>query len=165
MGSSMTDELTGTLETTEQDLKRLTAIIETEPLVVPFLDHPLITLDEKERVLDGAVETDLTRRLLRAIIGLRKSRRMRDVYDTFADIVRHELEMAEVEIRVPRPLSPDMQELLQRAIEAWVRQRIRLTVVIDESVIGGVRVQVNGKVVDNTLKSQLEGIRERLLEA
>jgi F-type H+-transporting ATPase subunit delta len=161
----MTDELTGTLETTEQDLKRLTAIIENEPLVVPFLDHPLITLDEKERVLDGAVETDLTRRLLRAIIGLRKSRRMRDVYDTFADIVRHELEMAEVEVRVPRPLSPDMQELLQRAIEAWVRQRIRLTVVIDESIIGGVRVQVNGKVVDNTLKSQLEGIQEKLLEA
>jgi len=161
----MTDVLTSTLETTEQDLKRLADIIEAEPLVVPFLDHPLITLDEKERVLDGAVETDLTRRLLRAIIGLRKSRRMRDVYDTFADIVRHELEMAEVEVRVPRSLSPDMQELLQRAIEAWVRQRIRLTVVIDESVIGGVRVQVNGKVVDNTLKSQLEGIQEKLLEA
>jgi len=161
----MTDELTGTLETTEQDLKRLTAIVETEPLVVPFLDHPLIALEEKERVLEGAIETDLTRRLLRAIIGLRKSRRMRDVYDTFADIVRRELAMAEVEVRVPRPPSPDMQALLHQAIEAWVGRRIRLTVVVDESVIGGVRVQVNGQVVDNTLKTQLEGIKEKLLGA
>jgi F-type H+-transporting ATPase subunit delta len=161
----MSDEMTGTLKTTEQDLKRLTAIIETEPLAVPFLDHPLIALDEKERVLEGAIETDLTRRLLRAIIGLRKSRRMRDVYEAFAGIVRHELEMAEVEVRVPRPLAPDMQALLHRTIEAWVGQRIRLTVVVDESVIGGVRLQVNGRVVDNTLKSQLESIEENLLTA
>jgi F-type H+-transporting ATPase subunit delta len=79
--------------------------------------------------------------------------------------VRHELEMAEVEVRVPRPLTPDTQALLRREIEAWVGQRIRLTVVVDESVIGGVRLQVNGRVVDNTLKSQLESIEENLLTA
>ena len=159
----MNDVLTSTLETTEQDLKRLADIVESEPLVLLFLDHPLITLAEKERVLEGAIESDLTRRLLRVLVALRKSRRMRDVYDTFADIVRRELAMAEVEVRVPRPLSPDKQALLQRAIEAWVGRRVHLTVVVDESVIGGVRVQVNGQVVDNTLKSQLESIEENLL--
>jgi len=159
----MNDVLTSTLETTEQDLKRLADIVESEPLVLLFLDHPLITLAEKEHVLEGAMESDLTRRLLRVLIALRKSRRMRDVYDTFADIVRRELAMAEVEVRVPRPLSPDKQALLQRAIEAWVGRRVHLTVVVDESVIGGVRVQVSGRVVDNTLKSQLESIEENLL--
>jgi len=159
----MNDVLTSTLETTEQDLKRLAEIVESEPLVLLFLDHPLITLAEKERVLEGAIESDLTRRLLRVLVALRKSRRMRDVYDTFADIVRRELAMAEVEVRVPRPLSPDKQALLQRAIEAWVGRRVHLTVVVDESVIGGVRVQVSGRVVDNTLKSQLESIEENLL--
>ena len=159
----MTDVLTSTLETTERDLKRLADIIEAEPLVVLFLDHPLITLAEKERVLEEAVESDLTRRLLRVLIALRKSRRMRDVYDTFAEIVRRELAMAEVEVRVPRPLSSEKQTLLQRAIESWVGRRVHLTVVIDESVIGGVRVQVNGHVVDNTLKTQLESIEENLL--
>jgi F-type H+-transporting ATPase subunit delta len=159
----MNDVLTSTLETTEQDLKRLAEIVESEPLVLLFLDHPLITLAEKEHVLEGAMESDLTRRLLRVLIALRKSRRMRDVYDTFADIVRRELAMAEVEVRVPRPLSPDKQALLQRAIEAWVGRRVHLTVVVDESVIGGVRVQVSGRVVDNTLKSQLESIEENLL--
>jgi F-type H+-transporting ATPase subunit delta len=159
----MNDVLTSTLETTEQDLKRLAEIVESEPLVLLFLDHPLITLAEKERVFEGAIESDLTRRLLRVLIALRKSRRMRDVYDTFADIVRRELAMAEVEVRVPRPLSPDKQALLQRAIEAWVGRRVHLTMVVDESVIGGVRVQVSGQVVDNTLKSQLESIEENLL--
>ena len=161
----MIDELTSTLQTTEHDLKRLTDIIESEPLVVLFLDHPLIALAEKERVLEGAIESDLTRRLLRVLIALRKSRRMRDVYDTFAEMVRHELAMAEVEVRVPRPLSPNKQVLLQRAIEAWVGRRVHLTVVVDDSVIGGVRAQVNGRVVDNTLRSQLESIGENLLAA
>jgi len=161
----MTDALTSTLETTEHDLKRLTDIIEAEPLVVLFLDHPLITLAQKERVLEEAIESDLTRRLLRVLIALRKSRRMRDVYDTFAEMVRHELAMAEVEVRVPRPLPPDKQESLQRAIEAWQGRRVHLTVVVDETVIGGVRVQVNGHIVDNTLKSQLESIEENLLAA
>ena len=161
----MTDVLTSTLETTEQDLKRLADIIEAEPLVVLFLDHPLITLAEKERVFEGAIESDLTRRLLRVLITLRKSRRMRDVYDTFAEIVRRELAMAEVEVRVPRLLPPDVQESLRRAIEAWQGRRVHLTVVVDETVIGGVRVQVNGHVVDNTLKTQLESIEENLLAA
>jgi len=161
----MSSLLTSTLETTEQDLKRLTDIVESEPLVVLFLDHPLITLAEKEHVLDRAIESDLTRRLLRVLIALRKSRRMRDVYDTFADVVRRELAMAEVEVRVPRPLSPGQQESLQHAIEAWAGRRVHLSVVVDESVIGGVRVQVSGKVVDNTLKSLLESIEEKLLAA
>jgi len=161
----MNDVLTSTLETTEQDLKRLAEIVESEPLVVLFLDHPLVTLAEKERVFEGAIESDLTRRLLRVLIALRKSRRMRDVYDTFAEIVRRELAMAEVEVRVPRPLTPDKQEFLQRAIETWLGRRVHLTVVVDETVIGGVRVQVNGRVVDNTLKSQLESIEENLLAA
>lgn len=161
----MTDVLTSTLETTERDLKRLADIIEAEPLVVLFLDHPLITLAQKERVLDEAIESDLTRRLLRVLIALRKSRRMRDVYDTFAEMVRRELAMAEVEVRVPRPLPPNVQESLHRAIEAWQGRRVHLTVVVDEDVIGGVRVQVNGHVVDNTLKTQLESIEENLLAA
>ena len=161
----MTDALTGTLETTERDLKRLTDIIEAEPLVVLFLDHPLITLAQKERVLEEAIESDLTRRLLRVLIALRKSRRMRDVYDTFAEMVRRELAMAEVEVRVPRPLPPNVQESLRRAIEAWQGRRVHLTVVVDETVIGGVRVQVNGHVVDNTLRTQLESIEENLLAA
>jgi len=161
----MPDALIDRLQTTEHDLKRLADIIEADPLVVLFLDHPLITLAEKERVLDGAVENDLTQRLLRVLIALRKSRRMRDVYDTFADMVRRELALAEVDVRVPRPLSPDKQAQLHRAIEQWVGRRVHLTVVIDESLIGGVRVQVNGRVVDNTLRSLLESIEEKLLVA
>jgi len=161
----MTEHATDTLESTERDLERLSEIVEAEPQVALFLDHPLIALDEKERVLEGAIENDLTRRLLRALIALRKSRRMRDVYDTFADIVRRELEMAEVEVRVPRPLAPELRVRLHQALEGWLRRRIHLTVVIDESLIGGVRVQVDGKVIDNTLKSRLDTIKELLLKA
>ncbi len=161
----MNDTVIAKLETTEHDLKRLADIIEADPLVVLFLDHPLITLAEKEHVLEKAIESDLTRRLLRVLIGLRKSRRMRDVYDTFADMVRREQAMAEVEVRVPRPLPPEKQELLRRAVEQWVGRRVHITVVVDESVIGGVRVQVDGRVVDNTLRSQLKSIEEKLLAA
>jgi len=161
----MTDAVVERLQTTEHDLKRLADIIEADPLVVLFLDHPLITLAEKEHVLDRAFESDITRRLLRVLIGLRKSRRMRDVYDTFADMVRRELALTEVEVRLPRPVTPDRQAMLQRAIEEWLGRRVHLTVVIDESLIGGVRVQVNGRVVDNTLQSQLKSIEEKLLAA
>jgi len=161
----MTDALVSRLQTTEQDLKRLADIVEAEPLVLLFLDHPLITLTEKEHVLDGAIESDLTRRLVQVLIALRKSRRMRDVYDTFADMVRREMAMSEVEVRVPRPLPPEKQEPLQRAIEQWVGRRVHVAVVVDESVIGGVRVEVNGRVADNTLKTQLKSIEENLLTA
>jgi len=161
----MTDAVVERLQTTEHDLKRLADIIEADPLVVLFLDHPLITLAEKEHVLDRAFESDITRRLLRVLIALRKSRRMPDVYDTFADMVRRELALTEVEVRLPRPVTPDRQAMLQRAIEEWLGRRVHLTVVIDESLIGGVRVQVNGRVVDNTLQSQLKSIEEKLLAA
>jgi F-type H+-transporting ATPase subunit delta len=161
----MTDALVSGLEATEQDLKRLADIVEAEPLVVLFLDHPLITLAEKEHVLEKAIDSDLTRRLLRVLIGVRKSRRMRDVYDTFADMLRRELAMVEVEVRVPQPLSPEKQETLQHAIEEWVGRRVQITFVVDASVIGGVRALAGGRVADNTLKSQLESIEENLLTA
>lgn len=126
---------------------------------------PTDAMESTRRDPEGVDENELTRRLLRALIALRKTPRTHDVYDTFAGIVRRELEMAEVEVRVARPLAPVQRELLQQAIEAWLKRRISLTVVVDESLIGGVRVQVSGRVVDNSLKSQLDTIKDALLEA
>jgi len=51
---------------------------------------------------------------------------------------------------VPRPLPPNVQEISPPRHRGGAGPARHLTVVVDETVIGGVRVQVNGHVVDNT---------------
>jgi len=152
-----------TLTSTERELAQLTGIVESDPIFIRFLDHPLIALAEKEQVLGPALGSDLTRRLVRILISLRKTRRLRDIYEAVAELARREETMADAEVRVPRPLSPDQESTLRRAVEQWAGRRVHLAVKIDEAVIGGVRLQVSGRVIDNTLRTRLENIKESLL--
>lgn len=61
------------------------------------------------------------------------------------------------------PLSLVQKNKLKAKIQSVLGHEVALTEVVDSSLIGGLRVEINGRVYDNTVCRQLEKLRESIV--
>lgn len=65
-------------------------------------------------------------------------------------------------VRVARPLSAADTERLAGALSRQYGKNVHLNVVVDDSVIGGIRVEIGDEVIDGTVASRLDDARRQL---
>jgi F-type H+-transporting ATPase subunit delta len=151
----------GELEPVASDLSRLAGIT-SGPDVRRFLGHPRIPLADKERILAPSVTNDLVRGLLSALVSAGATGLLAAVNEAFGRLVRRETGFVETLARVAQPLSPAQEEDIRAAVKATTGLTPVLKVQVDPQLIGGVRLTIDGRVADNSLRSGLERLEERL---
>ncbi len=65
-------------------------------------------------------------------------------------------------VHVARPLDAAQTDRLRAAMSERTGSDIALNVVVDASVVGGVRVEIGDEVIDDTVSSRLNDLRQRL---
>jgi F-type H+-transporting ATPase subunit delta len=61
------------------------------------------------------------------------------------------------------PLSKEHVALLTKQLELTYNKKIEIVAIVDENVLGGVRLEFNGKVLDSTLKTNLDDLKSNLI--
>ena len=62
------------------------------------------------------------------------------------------------------PLTKEQESALHAKLEQISKKTVRLTARTDPSLIGGLRVELDGKLMDGTVKERLSGISRRISE-
>ena len=153
----------GELEPVTTDLARLNAILRDVPEVYRIIHHPRISETAKDDLLGGAAQTELVRRLVVALIAAREVTLLVDINRQFQQMTRQEAGIVKVEVRTALELSPDDAAALGSALGQYLGRRAILQVVLDPSLIAGVRIRVDGRVLDASLKARLTALGEQLL--
>ncbi len=65
-------------------------------------------------------------------------------------------------VRVARPLGDSETERLSAALSEQYGRPVHLNVVVDPDVIGGIKVEIGGDVIDGTISSRLDAARRKL---
>ena len=63
---------------------------------------------------------------------------------------------------VAHPLSADQEARLQAALTAQVKRPVNLMVVVDPSLVGGVRVEIGDEIIDGSMAGRFEAARRQL---
>lgn len=100
--------------------------------------------------------------LLIESVNSRSSKHVADVLAKYADLIAEFSKESVAEVRVARPVSAAQLAKLQVALSSKFGRNLSLNVVIDESVVGGVRVAVGGQVLDATVQSKINHARLQL---
>jgi len=154
------------VETTEQELHGVVAGVEDATDFGRFLAHPLVSREQKT-VLVEQTFPDLSAHLanmLRLLIRNRRESYLDLIYDQFVE-VRVEAEgLARVDVTSAKPLSDDERQELSDRLETALGQRVLLEERIDEALIGGTRIEMDGRVIDGTLRARLGRLRALLGE-
>ena len=156
---------TGELEPVAADLSRFDAVLRAAPDVRRVINHPRIDEAAKDDLLGGAAETELVRRVVIALIAAREITLLAAINRQFQQMKRQETGVVKVEVRTAVELTPEDEAALGSALEQYLGRRPVLRIVLDPSLIAGVRVRINGRVLDASLKSELAALGKQLLAA
>lgn len=103
-----------------------------------------------------------TRAALAMLIAAERAGELPELADEVARRAAAQREEELAEVRVAVPLDDARREALKHALERATGRRLELKVIVDESVVGGVRARIGDEVIDGSLLRRLSDLRARV---
>jgi len=88
-----------------------------------------------------------------------------DVLSTFAEIAEAERGIVVAEVTTAVPMAEDTRASLVQKLSATLGRPVSLREKVDSSIIGGIRINVGGRVLDGSLSAQLDAMRVALAKS
>lgn len=114
-----------------------------------------------EVLLKGKSTPEAILLVRRAVVGARK-RRVSAVLESFAKQVSAYAERLVAVVTVASPISDKQLARLEKSLAKSYGQSLKLNVEIDSSILGGVRIQIAGDVIDGSLSNRLNAAKLQL---
>jgi F-type H+-transporting ATPase subunit delta len=100
---------------------------------------------------------------LRLLLAKGKLGQLGAVAAAFQELMDRRQGKVKVEVTVTRQLGPQELELVRQRISTAIQKEALIKQHVDESIIGGIIIRVGDKLIDGSVKSQLQSIEKRLL--
>jgi F-type H+-transporting ATPase subunit delta len=157
------------LDAVAEDLRHLKAMIDSSPDLRRFLRSPLIDRQAQTRgmqaVLAAAKTGDLVRRFVGVVGGNRRLFVLPGMVDAFLARLAKRRGEATVHVASARPLSAEQSAALTDALKKVVGQKINIEAKVEPELIGGLVVRVGSRMVDTSIRTQLQKLRRALRAA
>ncbi|GAA0436366.1 F0F1 ATP synthase subunit delta [Lentibacillus halophilus] len=155
----------GTMDQWADELLVLKTIIDDNDTLMPFLKHPRISLEQKEQFIN-----DVFRSFSEDIVTtlhLLATRHRLDivplVIDHFIRLVNDAKGIEEGTVYSVRALSQGEKERLEQTFaKRFGKQAIKLTSVVDPSVIGGIKLRIGNTIYDGSIQGKLNRIQRNI---
>lgn len=151
------------------DLKSFEALVEGSPDLQRLVRSPAFTAEEQTRalaaVLDKAGIKGLAANFLKLVATKRRLFAVRDMIAGYGRLVDAARGVKRAQVTVAEPLGDAHLEALKDALrEVSGSQSVELSVKVDPSIIGGLVVRLGSRMVDGSLRTKLNSIRNRMKE-
>lgn len=136
-----------------------------EPGFIKLLSAPTLTKQERCNILDDSFREKVQPYMLNFMKILAEKGYMRhfsDCYAAYRENYCRDNDILLVKAVTAVPLSPDQLERLTKKLNAITGKQIELRGQVDPSCIGGVRLDYDGKRLDDTVAHRLEAVRSML---
>lgn len=156
---------TDQLEEVNKDLQLLRKIIIESSDFKNLLYHPRIELDKKKEVFLKIIEgeiSELTAQFCQLLIDKRRITSLNAIARDFELRLKEFNKILEVELKAAVELPADLIEQLKQKLANILDYQIELNTEVDKDLIGGIRIKIGDKVIDGSIKSDLEELQKRL---
>lgn len=102
------------------------------------------------------------RNLVKILINRRRAELMPQVAEGFRELVDDLMGRTSASVVSARPLQTEELTLIQQRLNERTGKTVRLTTSVDESLIGGVVIRVGDELIDASVVTRLERLRQRL---
>lgn len=168
-GTALADVVmkTGETDTVKAELKSWEELIAGNPDLLNAFRNPAIAHLNKEKVLDSLIQktrpSKTTSNFLRVLQRNSRLTELPEINEKFAAVLEERSGRVSAEVVSARELSEGQRAELKANLEKLTGKQVKLDFKIDESVIGGVVIRVGSTVYDGSVKTQLENLREQLV--
>lgn len=156
---------TGTTERILEEGDTLLQILEEEPELRSFMNYPAISADEKKEVLGKIFEGRICTQLLNFLYVLVDKRRtmcIGNILKIYRTLMEKEEGYTYGTIYSVIRLSEERLAELESQTSRLLRTNVRLENEIDPALIAGVKILIDGKIIDASYKRRFDELAGRL---
>lgn len=148
-------------------LREIQALMEENPDYVRLLSAPNLPKPERLAALDEAFSGRVHPYLLHFLKLLCERGHIRELKDCAIQYRRRrnaDLGILDAVAITAVPLRAELREKLRARLQALTGKQIEMQYRVDPGVLGGIRLEYDGKALDGTVRSRLAGIEKTLSE-
>lgn len=137
---------------------------QNEELTAIF-EHPKLTKADKKEMLDELFKEQVSVEVLNLcyiMVDKGRNKYIKYVSEEYTKLSNNKLGIVEAKAITAVPMTDEEKEHLQSTLSKKFDKKIELTNFIDNSVIGGVLVEVEGKIIDGSIKGKLHELYKSL---
>ena len=141
------------------------AAIAADPQLRQLADNPKFTAEQVLGVITGVARSalpDAARNFLRVIVENGRLDALPEVAVQFRGLVNRQQGASDAVVHSAYPMDEAALKDIASTLEKRFGRKLSLTVQVDESLIGGVRVVVGDEVLDTSVKARLEQMKAAL---
>ncbi|MHB0914191.1 MAG: ATP synthase F1 subunit delta [Thermoleophilia bacterium] len=157
----------GTLNGTGADLESFVSAMREAKDLTAILYNPRVGANVKKNIVSeltaGADQVFMNS--VKLLIDKGHASLLMDFNDRFQKLVKKEQGLIEVEITSAIELPEEARAKIRKRIEDATSRKVEVSEIIDENIIGGLVLRFGDIIVDGSLKSRLEQLRARLVQA
>jgi ATP synthase F1 delta subunit len=156
------------IETTDEALTALDRIFRDEPEFFHLLCSPGIDAPGKKDALKAVLTDRVDKELLNFLFILIDKRRIggfHAIVKAYRAQVNENLGISIGTAYSALPLPEDRRRRLEEETGKLLKKNVRLENLIDSEIIGGVRIFVDGKLIDASVRKRLDTLREQLAQS
>jgi F-type H+-transporting ATPase subunit delta len=132
--------------------------------ILRALRNPGVALQARRAAIEAATAGEP--RAIRSLLGLLLERERIALFPqialAYSDLVERRAGIVKGRITTAKELSAGEREDLVERLERSSGKKIRATFAVDESLIGGAKVQIGDRLIDSSLKAQLAELEREL---
>ena len=149
-------------------LNALGESIRQSPELRDFLLDPAVARADRKKLLSSIAERHAmppeTERFLHLVIEQGRAEVLPSIGQAYHEIYEESMGVVAAEITTAVPMSDEMKQRAQSALEKMTSKRVRLQCSIEPELIGGAVTRVGSTIYDGSLRTQLESLRRQMSE-
>jgi F-type H+-transporting ATPase subunit delta len=156
----------GQMEQYGQELAEMVATFDASPELEKVLANPAIERDARKRVLEAVLEkmglSPMVNNFFRLLMDRGRINQTRNILMVYERLLDEAKGITRAQVTTAAPLSDDDVAKLAEALKQVAGREVQIEVKEDPSLIGGVVARIGDLVLDGSVKTQLESLKESL---
>lgn len=148
------------------DFQNLESFLEDGTELVSYLNNPIVSKNAKREVLTKALQSQInteTFKFLMILVDRGRINLLKYVISNYLELVYETASIKTIEVSTAFAFTNTQKdELIQKLKELTNAREIRLIITVDSSLIGGFLIKTESRVIDFTIKNQLQKLAKHL---
>lgn len=144
-----------------KELKELSALFEKNPDFFELFRTPVISAAEKREVAEQAFGNQISPETLNFLLVLIDKKRMSSFYRivrAYQKLIDQELGISQGTVFSVEPLTDIQLRSFEEKTSKLLQKNVKLINKIDAFLLGGVKIFIEGKVIDASIRKQLQNL-------
>lgn len=147
----------------EDEIYRFSQVLQSSEELKSTLSDASIPSARRQQIVEDLLDgqaTQATVALVSMIVAAGMGSDIKAIADRVIGLGAESRDKAVAEVYSVVDLSSDQQQRLAAALKSATGKDVEMKIIIDESVMGGLLVQIEDEVIDGTVRTRLKQLRE-----